>query len=105
MSVEQGILLRNVKIVDSAAEASLTNPFMMAEANSVDRHSSKNIDVSSYFVKFRENYERKITDLQSEFSQLRDLMMAVLKKSDNDSQNANTQGPSKQPKVGLGNGC
>ena len=28
-------------------------------------------------------------------------MMAVLKKSDNDSQNANAQGPSKQPKVGL----
>ena len=101
MSVEQGTRLRNGKIIDSAAEISLTNPSVMAEANSVDTDSNKNNDVSCQLAEIKENFERKISDLRSEFSQLRDLMMTVLKKSDNDSQNANTQGPSKQPKVWL----
>ena len=68
---------------------------MMAEANSLDTDSSENNGVSSQLAEIKENFERKISDLQSEYSQLKDLMMAVLKKSDNDSQNANTQGPSK----------
>ena len=84
MSVEQGIRLRNGKIIDSTAEASLTTFSTMAEANSVDTDSSEINDASSHFAEFRENYGRKISDLQSKFSLLKDLMMAVLKKSDND---------------------
>ena len=74
---------------------------MMAEANSVDTESSENNDVSSQLSEIRENYEKKVSDMQSEFSQLRDLMMAVLQKSDNENQNTSTQGPSMQPRWGL----
>ena len=57
---------------------------MIAEANSLD--TSENNDVSSQLA---------------EISQLKDLMTAVRKKPDNNSPDANTQGPSKQPKFGL----
>ena len=49
----------------------------------------------------KENYERKINELHLEFSQLKDLMMAVIDKTSNDSQPSSSQGPSKQPQVGL----
>ena len=54
MSVEQGIRLRNGKINDSTAEASLTTFSTMAEANSVDTDSSENNDASSHFAEIRE---------------------------------------------------
>ena len=74
---------------------------MIDEANSVDTDHSENNDASSQLAEIRGNYERKISGLQSEFSQLKDLMMATLKKSDDDSHKINVQGLSKQPKVGL----
>ena len=74
---------------------------MVAEANSVDTGPSKNNDVSSQLTENRETYDRKISDMQSDFSQLKGLMIAILKNSDDDSHNTNVQRPSKQPKVGL----
>ena len=100
MSVEGRTRLRNGKIIDPTSETPIATSLMMAEANSVNTDTSENNDVSSQLVENRESYERKISDLQAEYSQLKDLMMAILKKSDNDSYNTNVQGPSKQPKFG-----
>ena len=47
-----------------------------------------------------ENYERKISELQSKLSQLKDLMMAVISKSNNESPLTSSQGLSKRPQVG-----
>ena len=74
MSVEQGTKLRNGNIIESVVETHLTNPSRMAETNSVDNDSSENNDVSSQLAEIGGNYERKINDLQSYFSQLKDLM-------------------------------
>ena len=101
MSVERRRKLRNGKIIESVVETPSANSSRMAEINSVDNDSSENIDVLSHFAEIREKYERIINDLQSEFSQLKDLLMAVLKKSVDDSHSTSNQSPSKQPKVGL----
>ena len=54
MRVEQGIRLRNQKIIDSTAEAYLTTSSTMAEANSVDTDSNENNDAASHFAEIRE---------------------------------------------------
>ena len=48
----------------------------------------------------KENYERKIGELQSEFSQLKDLMMASINKANSDCPSTSFQGLSKRPQVG-----
>ena len=48
----------------------------------------------------RENYERKISELQTDFSQLKDLMMAIINKSNNEGPSTSAQGLSKQPQKG-----
>ena len=101
MSVEQGSRPRNGKIIDPTSQTPTTAFLIVAEANSVDTGPSKNNDVSSQRTENRENYERRTSDSQSDFSQLKDSMMALLKKSDDNSHRTNVQGPSKQPKVGL----
>ena len=73
----------------------------MTEVNYADTESVVNSDIFSQLAAFRENYERKIDDLQSEYSLPKDLMMAVLEKSKNNSQYENGQGCSKKPMQGL----
>ena len=90
MSVEQGMKLRNGKIIDSVAETPLANTFI-----------AENNDVSSQLAEIRENYEKKINDLQSDFSQLKDLMLAVLKKSDGDCHNTTAKVLQSSPRLGL----
>ena len=48
----------------------------------------------------KENYERKISELQSEFSQMKDLMMAIINKPKSDSPSTSSQGLSKRLQVG-----
>ena len=53
----------------------------MAESTTTDSDSNDNPDISSQLTEIKENYERKINKVQTEFSQLKDLMMAIIKKS------------------------
>ena len=72
----------------------------MAVSNTVDSDTNDSSDISSQLFEMKENYERKISELQSEFSQLKDLMMAVISKLNNDSPSTSSQGLSKRPRVG-----
>ena len=72
----------------------------MAEPNSNDSGVNKGSDISLQLSEMKENYERKITELQTEISQLKDLMMAIINKSNNEEPSTSTQGLSKQPQVG-----
>ena len=72
----------------------------MVESDSNDSDTNESSDIFSQLSEMKENYKRKISELQSEFSQLKDLMMAVISKSNNDSPSTSTQCLSKQPQVG-----
>ena len=71
----------------------------MAESKTTDSGINDNSDISSQLTQMKENYEKKINELHSEFSQLKDLMMAVIRKSNEDSPSSSTQGLSKQPRL------
>ena len=73
----------------------------MAQSNSNDSDTNDSSDISSQLSEMKENYERKINELHLEFSQLKHLMMAVIDKTNNDSQPSSSKGPSKQPKLGA----
>ena len=75
----------------------------MAELNTVDSDTNGRSDISSQLTEMKENYERKIRELQSEFSQLKDLMMAVIRKSNKESPSTSSQCLSKRPQVGSDN--
>ena len=64
----------------------------MAKLNTVDSDTKLNSDISSQLIEMKENYERKISELQSEFSHLKDLMMAVISISNNESPSTKSQG-------------
>ena len=100
MSLEQGTKLRNGKIIDSSSEENTPEDFTMTESNPDNSDINENSDISSQITEIRENYERKINELQWEFSHLKDLMMAVINKTNNDSPSSSAQGPSKQPQLG-----
>ena len=103
MSLSQGTVLRNGKIIDSPFEMNAPEDLNMAQSNPNDSDTNDNPDISSQLSEMKENYERKINELHLEFSQLKDLMMAVIDKTNNDSQPSSSQGPSKQPQVGRDN--
>ena len=67
----------------------------MTEANIVDSESNDNSEISSQLTEIKENYERKINELQSDFSQLKDLMMGIMSKTNDDSPTSSSQGTSK----------
>ena len=100
MSLEQGTRLRNGKIVDPSSEENTPENSAMAELNSNDSDTYESSDISSQLSEMKENYERKINELQSELCQLKDLMMAVINKTNSDSPSTSAQGPSKQPQLG-----
>ena len=83
MSSEQGTQLWNVKTIDSTSENNASSSNVIAESNIVDSDTNESSDISSELTEMKENYEKKIGELQSEFSQLKDLMMAVIRKSNN----------------------
>ena len=101
MSLRQGTVLRNGKIIDPPSEVNAPEDLNMTQSNPNDSDINDSSDISSQLSEMKENYERKINELHSEFSQLKDLMMAVFNKTRNDSQPSSSQGPSKQPQVGC----
>ena len=100
MSLEQGTLLRNGKIISLMSEETTPSSNVMTESSMTDSEVNDGSDISSQLSEMKENYERKIDELQSEFSHLKDLIMAIINKSNNDSPSTSSQGLSKRPQVG-----
>ena len=74
----------------------------MAESNTNDSDTNYISDISSQLTEMKENYEKKISELQSEFSQRKDPMMAfVKKKTSKDSPSTSSRGLSKQSQRGF----
>ena len=69
----------------------------MAQANSNDSDTNDNSDISSQLSEIKDSYERRISELHQEFSQLKDLMMAIVNKNRSETQPSSSQGPSKRP--------
>ena len=67
----------------------------MAQSSANDSDSNETSDISSQLSEIKESYERKINELQNEFSQLKDLMMAVISKADTENRQSTSKGPSK----------
>ena len=67
----------------------------MAQSSANDSDSNEVSDISSQLSEIKESYERKINELQNEFSQLKDLMMAVISKTDTENRQSTSKGPSK----------
>ena len=76
MSLEQGTRLRNGKVIDSSTEENISENRIIAESNSNDSDINEGSDIFSQLSEMKENCERKICELQTEFSQLKDRMMA-----------------------------
>ena len=79
MSLEQGTKLSNGKIIDFSFEESTSTNIVLAESNTNDSDTNDIFDISSQLNEIKEDYEKKISELQSESSQLKDLMMVVIK--------------------------
>ena len=93
MSQNQGTVLRNGKIIDSSSETAPPEDLNMAQTNSNDSDTNDSSDISS---EIKESYERK-SELHQEFSQLQDLMMAIVNKNKSETQPSSSKGPSKPP--------
>ena len=98
MSLSQGTALRNGKIIDSPFEMNAPEDSNMAQSSSNDSDTNDSSDISSQLSEMKENYERKINELHLEFSQLKDLMMAVIDKTNNDSQPSSSKVLQSSPK-------
>ena len=104
MNPEQGTELRSGKIISSSSETSIPTDPDMAQSSANDSDSNETSDISSQLSEIRESYERKINELQNEFSQLKDLMMAVINKTESENRPSTLKGPSKPAHtVGLDN--
>ena len=104
MSLEQGTQLQNGKIISSTPGENTCPSNVMAESNVTDSDTNDNSDIPSQLTEMKENYEKKINDLHSEFRQLKDLMMAIISKSNEDSPSSSSRGLSKRPQSGSDRG-
>ena len=95
MNQGQGTVLRSGRVIDSSSEIESPADPDMAQANSNDSDTNDNSDISSQLSEIKESYERRINELHQEFSQLKDLMMAIVSKNNNESQPSSSKGPSK----------
>ena len=95
MNQGQGTVLRSSRVIDSSSEIESPADPDMAQANSNDFDTNDNSDISSQLSEIKESYERRISELHQEFSQLKDLMMAIVSKNNNESQPSSSKGPSK----------
>ena len=74
----------------------------MAQSSANDSDNNEPSDISSQLSEIKENYEKKINELQSEFSQLKNLLMAVISKNDENNLPSTSQSSSKPThRVGL----
>ena len=69
----------------------------MSEPNTAETESVGDSSVSSPVAELKDNYERKFYALQSEIGQLKDLMIAMIKKFNSSSIDARGQGSSTPP--------
>ena len=97
MSQNQGTVLRNGKIIDSPSDTAPPEDLNMAQTNSNDSDTNDSSDISSQLSEIKESYERRIIELHQEFSQLKDLMMAIVNKNSSETQPSCSKGPSKPP--------
>ena len=67
----------------------------MARSSSHDSDANEGSDISSQLSEIRENYERKINELHQEFSELKDLMMAIVSKNSPETRPSSSKVPSK----------
>ena len=104
MNPDLGTELRSGRIISSSLETPLPTDPDMAQSSANDSDSNETSDISSQLSEIKESYERKINELQNEFSQLKDLMMAVISKTDTENRQPTSKGPSKPTHiVGLDN--
>ena len=97
MSQNQGTVLRSGRIIDSSSEIDSPVDLNMTQATSNDSDTNDNSDISSQLSEIKESYERRISELHHQFSQLKDLMMAIVNKSNGEVQPSSSKGPSKPP--------
>ena len=97
MSQNQGTVLRSGRIIDPSLDTAPSEDLSMAQANSNDSDTNDGSNISSQLSKIKESYERRINELHQEFSQLKDLMMAIVNKNNSESQPSSSKGPSKPP--------
>ena len=95
MNQDQGTVLRSGRVIDSSSEIESPADPNMAQANSNDSDTNDSSDISSQLSEIKESYERRINELHQEFSQLKDLMMAIVSKNCSESQPSSSKGPSK----------
>ena len=95
MNPDLGTELRSGRIISSSLETPAPTDPDMAQSSANDSDSNETSDISSQLSEIKESYERKINELQNEFSQLKDLMMAVISKTDTENRQSTSKGPSK----------
>ena len=95
MNPDQGTELRSGRIIHSSSETSSPINPDMAQSSANDSDNNETSDISSQLSEIRENYEKKINELQSEFSQLKNLLMAVISKNDENNLPSTSQSSSK----------
>ena len=95
MNPDLGTELRSGRIISSSLETPVQTDPDMAQSSANDSDSNETSDISSQLSEIKESYERKINELQNEFSQLKDLMMAVISKTDTENRQSGSKGPSK----------
>ena len=104
MNPDQGTELRSGRIIHSSSKTSSPIDPDMAQSSANDSDNNETSDISSKLSEIRENYEKKINELQSEFSQLKNLLMAVISKNDENNLPSTSQSSSKPTHtVGLDN--
>ena len=102
MNPYQGTELRSGRVINSSSETSSPIDPDMAQSSANDSDNNETSDISSQLSEIRENYEKKINELQSEFSQLKNLLMAVISKNDENNLPSSSQSSSKPThRVGL----
>ena len=95
MNPDQGTELRSGRIIHSSSETSSPIDPDMAQSSANDSDNNETSDISSQLSEIKENYEKKINELQSEFSQLKNLLMAVISKNDENNLPSLSQSSSK----------
>ena len=95
MNPDQGTELRSGRVINSSSETSSPIDPDMAQSSANDSDTNDNSDISSQLSEIKESYERRINELHQEFSQLKDSMMAIVSKTNNEPQPSSSKGPSK----------
>ena len=102
MNPDQSTELRSGRVINSSSGTSSPIDPDMAQSSANDSDNNEASDISPQLSEIRENYEKKINELQSEFSQLKNLLMAVISKSDENNLPSSSQSSSKPAhRVGL----